>query len=281
MSVLIQCRPVHPVPWIDESSRHARTNLQNLSPAPFMPSTTNFQDHSFPETRWSLVVEARGKDVGAALGELCRLYWKPLYGLARREGLSPEDAEDITQEFFRRLVEDSETFLAKIDPEHWRLRTFLITTLRRRIIDWRRTQMREKRGGGRRALALEELEPYLVAVRGNRSPDEEFDRHWAAAVLELASTRLARDYAASGRDAHFVVLQPFLGITPATRDSADYADVEKAMGVSPTTARQSVHRFRQRFRIMLRAEIADTLQFPTEEAIDEELRHLQASLRSS
>jgi DNA-directed RNA polymerase specialized sigma24 family protein len=230
---------------------------------------------AFPATRWSLVGAMTGDRAEAALSELCRLYWVPLYAFARREGLGPQDAEDVTQEFFRQVVSASGQLLRDAGPDRGRLRTLLLRVLQRRIVDFRRHAGREKRGAGVLvALDVHEAEA-LLAESGAKSPEEEFDRQWAGTVLDLAMQRMEADYHANARTKQFEVLRSFLGFEG---EEPETAAVQEVLGLNAVAARQAVARFRERFRTTLREVIADTLEDPSEEDIDEELRALRGVL---
>lgn len=240
-----------------------------MIPAPTAPA-------AFPATRWSLICSMKGADAARALAELCHLYWLPLYTFCRYEGLATEDAEDLTQEFFRRLLEEDAGWLRTAGPERGRLRTLLIRVLRRRIVDFHRRAGREKRGGGR-VLSLDVAgAEALMTTCLTANAEEEFDRHWASTVLDLALQRLEADCQAAERQAQFGVLLGFLGLDGA---EADVRQVETALGLSAAAARQTVARFRERFRSCLRQVIADTLCTPSEEAVDAELLALRAALQ--
>jgi len=233
---------------------------------------------AFAPTRWSLVLAAREPGAGTsahrALAELCRVYWWPLYAFARRQGLSPQEAEDATQEFFVAVVE--EHLFARAEATRGSLRSFLLASFQRDLSDARKAERRQKRGGGRSIVSLDLLsaEERLAAEPCNGStPESLFDRQWALAVLEAAVTRLEHDYAARGQAPLFIALRPFL-----TSDSAQYEEACAALELSRAAARQAVHRLRERFGAALRSEIADTLANPSEEATDSELQALRAAL---
>lgn len=235
------------------------------------------RDPQFPATRWSLVLSARREDSAEALGELCRLYWGPLYVFARRSGASPEDAEDLTQDFFRTLVEDRGRLLEGVDSTTWKLRTFLLVVFKRRIIDWRRQSTRLKRGGPAGGRIVPDFaETLMEQASPTRSPEEEFDRQWALSLLDSALKRLEQDCLAVGRSEDFQALRPFLGLGG---DAGSYSALEEMLALSPAAARQAVSRFRQRFRQTLREEIASTLPVASPAAIDAEIAELQRSLR--
>ena len=211
----------------------------------------------------------------AALNELCRLYWLPLYAFARREGLGAEDAADVTQDFFRQVVAGGGELLREADPERGRLRTLLLRVLKRRIVDFHRFAGREKRGAGVLvALDIHEAESLLAESKA-RTPEEEFDRQWAGTVLDLAMQRMEADYHAAARARQFELLRSFLGVDG---DEPDTAALQQELGLTPPAARQAVARFRERFRVTLREVIADTLENPSEQDIDAELRALRQVL---
>ncbi|MEK0449146.1 MAG: hypothetical protein RL088_1414 [Verrucomicrobiota bacterium] len=234
---------------------------------------------SFPATRWSVIaaVAAGGEHAGArtALGELCRAYWFPLYAFARRKNLSPEDAEDATQSFLLTVLEKK--VFAAADPALGRLRTFLLTAFSRDLTDARRDAARQKRGGGIEFIPLDTTGAEDRFQGESHSPDatRQFETDWATALLEGVMTKLEADYAASDRAALFSALRPFLGTAEELPDQATLAG---QLGMSHAAFRQTLARFRDRFRTTLRAQIADTLREPTEAAIDEELRALRAAL---
>jgi RNA polymerase sigma factor (sigma-70 family) len=244
-----------------------------------MPSDSS-HNIAFPPTRWSLVLSSTSENKTAALDELSRLYWSPLYVFCRRRGLSQEDAEDITQRFFHDLVKSNAAFLDEASPSGGRLRTLFLRILQRRIVEYHRHTHREKRGGGSAVFSLDaaDAEQLVTAIDPAASPEEAFDRQWALNVLELALARQEKEFAASGRQQHFAVLAPFLGLT---NSEPDYTAVEQSLGVTAATARQTVLRFRDRFRRYLREEIAETIADTDEHAIDVELAELQSILREA
>ena len=235
---------------------------------------------AFPPTRWSLVLSSSSENKTAALEELSRLYWSPLYVFCRRQGLPLEDAEDITQRFFHDLVKSDAALLDEASPSGGRLRTLFLCILQRRIIDYHRHALREKRGGGSAFFSLDaaDAEQLITASDPTASPEEAFDRQWALNVLELALARQEKEFTASGRQQQFAALAPFLGLTDT---EPDYTIVEQTLGISAATARQTVLRFRDRFRRYLREEIAETIAETDEQAIDRELAELQSILRGA
>lgn len=236
---------------------------------------------TFPATRWSVVAAAgaAGCDrtvASTALAELCGLYWYPLYSYARRRGLGPEDAEDATQAFFGSVLEAN--LFAAADPSLGRLRSFLLKAFGRDLADARRDGARQKRGGGAEiiSLDLEMAEGRFLAEPAGGEPVHAFEAAWATTVLESALRRVEADYAKTGRADLFAGLRPCLGAGGA--GISDPIQLAAPLGLSDVALRQAISRLRERFRTALRAQIADTLREPTEEAIDEELRSLRAVL---
>jgi RNA polymerase sigma-70 factor (ECF subfamily) len=146
---------------------------------------------TFPATRWSLVVSSASENKAAALAELSRLYWSPLYVFCRRRGLPAEDAEDITQRFFYDMVKDGAAVLEAASPAGGRLRTLFLCILQRRIAEHHRHANREKRGGGAAVFSLDavDAEQLIATTDPTASPEQAFDRQWALNVLELALAR--------------------------------------------------------------------------------------------
>ncbi len=237
---------------------------------------------AFAPTRWSLVLAARGADrsvARVAIGELCRLYWYPLYGFARRKGFSPPDAEDATQAFFLHLVESN--LLSSPDPARGRLRSFLLTAFQHDLEDARRASRREKRGGGVEMLHLDTTGAeslYQLEPADPATPEAHFERQWARAVLAGCLEHLREQYTATGRAGAFEALRPFLN--PDDPSGASYEAAAEALQLTPAAVRQAVHRLRERFAELLRSHIADTLEDPTPAAIDAELLALRAALQT-
>ncbi len=235
----------------------------------------------FPLTRWSVVVAAaRGDDrtaTRAALTELCQLYWFPLYAFARRQGFGPEDAEDLTQDFFAHVLEKN--LFASPDPALGRLRSFLLTVFQHDLQDARKAARREKRGGGREHLPLDTRQAenlYQQEPADPATPERHFERQWALAVLTACIDQIAADYAATGRAALFAELRSFLNPESTCDESCE--TVAARLGLTPAAGRQAIHRLRERFSLVLRQHIADTLHLPTDEAMDAELIALRAAL---
>jgi RNA polymerase sigma factor (sigma-70 family) len=233
----------------------------------------------FLTTRWSVVLEAgRGDEPSSrkALGELCEAYWYPLYAYVRRRGHRQEDAQDLTQAFFARLLEKNGVVGA--DPERGRFRAFLLGALKHFLAnEWDREQA-QKRGGGRPILSLDFRsadERFVREPMDNATPERAFERTWALAVLESALARLESDYRARGRGAIFERLR---GSLVARGELDSYRDIARELGTSEGAVKVAAHRLRQAFRAALRAEIAETVGGP--EDLEHELGLLIAALGS-
>ena len=244
------------------------------------PETTGLEPPQravFVTTHWSVVVRAGRSDTTRArdaLGKLCQTYWPPLYAYVRRVGHSPEDAQDLTQEFFARLLERN-TF-AQADPERGRFRSFLLGSLKNFLAsEWDKARA-QKRGGGAQIISLQldaaETRCSRLAAPGD-TPDRAFDRQWALALLDAVLNRLRQEYTDAGREDLFLGLKDTLG---GGRSEIPYRDLGAQLGMSEGAVKVAAHRLRQRYRELLRAEIANTVSGP--EQVEEELRQLFAAL---
>ncbi len=227
----------------------------------------------FATTRWTVVLAAGRADTpeaGRALEELCRVYWFPLYAYARRTGLAPADAEDVTQSFFAHFLRGH--YLERLESEKGRFRAFLIASFKHFLSNERDRASRRKRGGG---VLHVPIDVEAAEVRYGRepadhlSPDKLFDREWALALLDRVLARLRSELEAEGRSRHFEVLRGFL---VAGADPGTHAAAGAALGLSEGAARIAVHRLRRRYRELLREEIAQTLTRP--ERVEDELNAL-------
>jgi RNA polymerase sigma-70 factor (ECF subfamily) len=230
----------------------------------------------FPNTRWSVVLAARQKaspESAEALEAICRAYWYPLYAFVRRSGHAPHDAQDLTQEFFCRLLE--KRWLDSADREKGKLRTFLIVALKKFMVnEWRRASA-QKRGGNRTQTQFDSAfaESRFAADTHSLPPDEIYDQQWALTMLDLTVNRLQSEFAAAGRREDFNALKNCL---MAGRGAIDYAATAKRLGTNEGAARVAVHRLRKRFREIYREEISQTLAEGAD--LEAELRHLAAAL---
>jgi RNA polymerase sigma-70 factor (ECF subfamily) len=227
----------------------------------------------FATTHWTVVLAAGRRHTpqsDRALEELCRTYWFPLYAFVRRRGYSKEDAEDLTQAFFARLLE--KRYLEGLERERGRFRAFLLASLKHFLInEWKRGA-RQKRGGGHANLSLDwetADTQFQFATTNERSPDTAFDREWAVALLGKVIERLQSECAAEGHGRRFEQLQVFL---TAGKGARPYAEAARALDMEEGAVRVVVHRLRKRYRHLLRDAIANTLSDPAQ--VDEEMRAL-------
>ncbi len=213
-----------------------------------------------------------GADSADALEKLCRAYWFPLYAFARREGCGPEEAQDVTQEFFSRLL--AKNFLQTADPQRGRFRSFLLSSFRHMMANERRNAAREKRGGGEQVFSLDEQDAegrYLLDPADATTPERIFERRWAETVLARVLDRLEAEY--TGHAMRFDDLKVFL---VEARGTAAFAEVAARMGVTEAALKSVVHRMRRRYAELFRDEVAHTVENPAE--VEEEIRHMFAVL---
>ncbi len=241
------------------------------------PPTNAPRADIFVTTRWTVVLHAGRKSSpqsDRALGELCQTYWFPLYAYVRRKGETKEDAEDLVQAFFEKFLEKN--YLEGLSAERGKFRAFLLAALKHFLANaWDKSQ-RQKRGGGVTHLSLDWQsadERFHLDPPDPTSPDKTFDREWALALLERVVTRLRDECVAEGKAQLFEQAKGFLMVGEA---AIPYAQAAQTLGVEEGAVRVAVHRLRQRYRELLRDEIAQTLDDPAQVA--EELRSLQAAL---
>ena len=231
----------------------------------------------FNTTHWSVVLNAAdGSAAGAseALEKLCRTYWYPLYAYVRRTGHSPEDAQDLTQEFFARFL--ARNYLARADRRRGKFRTFLLASLKNFLTnEWHRANA-TKRGAHVTHLSLDAIEAeqlYLKDASHNLTADKLYELSWALALLEHVRARVRQEYVAEGRGERFEAAEQFL---PGCQTGLAYAEAARRIGVPEGTLKSDVNRLKRRYRELLRAEIAHTVAEP--EGIADELRHLMKVL---
>jgi RNA polymerase sigma factor (sigma-70 family) len=227
----------------------------------------------FTTTHWSAVLAAgqqKGPAAREALEELCRTYWYPLYLFVRRHGYGPCDAQDLTQEFFARLIAKQQ--LARAQPERGRFRSFLLVSLKHFLADAHDRAQALKRGGGRVIVSLEEEHAegrYQREPKDEMSPERLFERRWAYTLLETVITMLGAEFRAAGKQVLFEGLKAFL---IGEGEGATYSQAAGALGLSEAAAKMTVTRMRRRYRELLRAEVAKTVAEPGE--VESELSHL-------
>ena len=231
----------------------------------------------FATTHWSVVLAAGHSSVpGAqeALETLCRTYWYPLYVYVRGQGQSPHDAQDLTQEFFARLLEKK--YLRLADPDRGKFRAFLLKSLKHFLVnEWEKART-QKRGGGHCAIPLDTdiaESRYAAEPVQALTLDQVYEKRWALTLIEAVLARLRENYQAAGRLPVFETLKGFIW---GDQSTLSYADVASQLGLTEGALKVAVHRLRGRYRELLRAEIAKTVATPGE--VDEELEHLIAVL---
>ena len=230
----------------------------------------------FATTHWSVVLAASDLDspqADAALGQLCRTYWYPLYAFVRRSGHREHDAQDLTQGFFADLLRRN--FLESVSPARGKFRSFLLASLKNFLADERDRASALKRGGGREIFSIDDdaEERYAAEPATDLTPDKIFERRWATTLLDRALARLRSEYAAAGKTGFYEHLQTLNSAGPG---SPTYAEVAAQLGRPENTVKSAVHRLRKRYRELLREEIARTVASPAE--IDEEIRSLLAAV---
>jgi len=231
----------------------------------------------FLTTDWSSVRAAQGKDDGlasAALSHLCQTYWYPIYAHIRRSSRTAEDAKDLTQEFFARFLEKD--YLRSIGPEKGRFRSCLLVAVNGFLANERDRANRHKRGGGREFIPLDAEnaeQRYSAELMDERTPDRAFAQRWAMTLLDQVIRRLETELAAEGKAELFEDLKIYLTGAPP---EGSQKEIAAKLHISESTLRVIIHRLRQRYRQLLRLEIAQTVSGPEE--IEDELRHLFAGL---
>jgi RNA polymerase sigma factor (sigma-70 family) len=235
---------------------------------------------AFTTTHWSIVVAAQGPSPASAeaLEKLCRTYWRPIYGFVRREGVRPEEAKDLTQGFFALLLERRD--INAVRKEKGRLRSYLLTSLKHFLTNERNRAMAVKRGQGQQLIPLEDLrerERVGFEPADTLGADQIYERRWALSVLDQVLARLGDEYRAGGVASAglFDRLQKSLTEEP---DRPSPAETAHEFGMTESAVRQAFYRLRQRYRQLLREEIAHTVMVPGD--IEDELRHLVAVLRA-
>ena len=232
----------------------------------------------FTTTHWSVVLAAQDRSPAAdeALEKLCRTYWWPLYGFVRRHGYGPEEAQDLTQGFFALLLERRD--LDAVRREKGRLRSYLLVSLKNFLAKARRRELAVKRGHGRALVPLDELlarERADLEPADNLTADRIYERRWALTLLEQVLTRLESEYRSAGNAKLFDCLKEFLSDEPGRRSQAEVA---AELGTTENAVKQAFHRLRQRYRLLLREEIAHTVALPGD--VEDELRHFIAVLQA-
>lgn len=233
---------------------------------------------AFTTTHWSVVLQARGESAAAdaALEKLCRTYWWPLYGFVRRQGYKPEEAQDLTQAFFARLLErrDFET----VRRERGRLRSYLLASMKNFLSKARDRELTIKRGEGQPLISLDDL---LARERVDQEPahrlsaDRIYERRWTLTLLEQVLARLLAEYKTAGKLPLFDHLKELLA---GESGQPSQAKIAKELGMTENAVKQAFHRLRHRYRQLLHEEIAHTVAAPDD--VENELRHFMSVLQT-
>lgn len=232
-------------------------------------------DKSFPTTCWTIILHAGQRDSSdakASLEYLCRTYWYPLYAFVRHRGYSAHDAQDLTQAFFAQLLEKQP--FDRVGPEKGKFRSFLLAALKNFLANERDKANAHKRGGNHTILSLEinsAESRYSVEPSHDSTPEKAFDRQWALALLDHVLANLRAEYKAGGDEQLFEELKESL-----TGGSDSYAAIAARLGRTEGAIKVAAHRLRHRYRDLLRAEVAQTVDGDMEE----ELQHLMVAVRA-
>jgi len=235
---------------------------------------------AFTTTHWSVVLEAQGPtpSAQAALEKLCRTYWRPIYGFVCRQGTDAEEAKDLTQGFFALLLERRD--LDVVRKEKGRLRSYLLTSLKHFLTNERSRALAVKRGEGQQLIPLDRLyerEPAGFEPANTSTAEQIYERGWALALLDQVLTRLGEEYRAAG-PASAGLFNQLQKLLTDESDRPSQAEIAGEVGMTENAVKQAFHRLRQRYRELLREEIAHTVMLPGD--IEDELRHLIAVLRA-
>jgi RNA polymerase sigma factor (sigma-70 family) len=244
---------------------------------------TAAQFGAFATTRWSMVLagsqfESGDREAREALAELCRIYWRPTFSFVCRRGFSHEDAEDLTQDFFAMIMEGG--WLQHAERSRGRFRSFLLKSLQNFLGHAAERKGATKRGGGLTFVSWDDWMAQAPSeamvceeALDSTSPERVFDQRWATTVVEQALRRLREECEAKGRLRLFETLSDYLS---SEREEISYAKVAASLAVSEAMVKKQLHNLRQRYRWLLRDEVAQTVDDPVE--IDDEIRHLCAAL---
>jgi RNA polymerase sigma-70 factor (ECF subfamily) len=237
------------------------------------PARENQPPSHFATTHWSVVLAAGRTDqaaAAAALERLCHEYWFPVYSFIRRKGRDAHQAEDLTQEFFARLLEKN--WLESADPDRGRFRTFLLTAVSRFLANEQDKDRALKRGGGQRVLSFDAQDAegrYLLEPSSDLTPEKIFEQQWAHQVLAVVLEKLQAEFDGGGRAGRFEAMKAYL---LGDRGAVSYAETAARLGLSESAVKSGIHRLRQRYGDLLREEIAQTVESPA--GIEEEIAHL-------
>jgi len=231
----------------------------------------------FATTQWSLILAAgqRGSaEAEAALERLCSLYWVPVFAFVRRQGHSVEEAEDLTQAFFMRLIEKE--VLSEADRSRGRFRTFLLTGCQNFLTNERDRTFAAKRGGGRTPLSIDVSAAearYQRALAHDETPERLYDRQWCLTLLARVLDDVRDEYVAQGKERLFERIRGFLTMDD---DAGSQAEAAHDLDMTIAAVKVAVHRLRKRYRNALREHVSATVASPDE--IEDERRYLLKTL---
>ena len=227
----------------------------------------------FPTTSWSLVIASAGSpgdQSKQALASLCERYWYPLYAFIRRQGHDPDQARDLTQDFFVRLLEKN--YVGQADQRRGRFRTFLLTAVKHFLLNEADHASAKKRGGAHVILPIELViaeQSYQLEPSHDATPEKLFERNWAVTLLQTVTDQLQREFIQAGKAKQFESLKPML---TGESEGIRYSEIAKELGLSEGAVKVAIHRLRRRFRELLRQEVAETIADPR--LVDEEIHFL-------
>ena len=235
------------------------------------------EPRQFTTTRWSLVLAAaadpRSPDARSAMASLCRTYWYPLYAFVRRSGYGHDDALDLTQGFFAKLLEKND--LRTVDRSRGRFRSWLLGCMKHYLANERDRATAQKRGGGKRVLDIDgggAENRYRLEPAHDLTPEKTFDRRWALVLIENVLAQLGEECRAGGKEKLFETVKPYLW----GERNESYAEAAPTLEMTEAALKAAVHRLRKRYKDLLRLEISHTVQSAAE--VDEEIRDLFAAL---
>jgi DNA-directed RNA polymerase specialized sigma24 family protein len=253
------------------------TPTDGMDPTPPTADDIPYRTSSFHTTHWATVFAARenaGVAADEALGRLCSTYWSPLYAFILRQGSTPHEAEDLTQEFFHRFLERNR--LENVRPAAGKFRSFLLACVKNFLANERERSNAQRRGGGKRVVSLNGTEAAKcgsLELADHLTPEAEFERRWAFALLEQTMSELRGEQSTDEKRRQFEELQGFL---PGGDQNTSRAELAARRGVSLGAIDVAVHRLRQRFGALLREQVAQTVS--SEAEVDDEIRYLISAL---
>ena len=244
------------------------------------------EPRQFATTRWSLILSPANSENGeqkarTALDELCRTYWRPIFSFVCRRGYSMEDAQDLTQDFFVKILEGN--WLQHADRNRGRFRSLLLKSLENFLVNAAVRTHTRKRGGDVDFISWDDWmaeAPSQLSISPHAAdslpPERLFDLRWAVTVVEQALRRLREECESKGRRRLFYALSSHL---TEERDEVSYASLSTALGIAESAVKKQLHAMRQRYRSLLRDEVAHTVADPTE--VEDEIRYLCAALAAA